>query len=53
MASKLEVLRSLRDSGVVGVIRTENPGDLEASWDTIRVNSLNLSVTIRDPSLYL
>ncbi len=30
-----------------------DPWDLEASWDTIRVNSLNLSVTIRDPLVHL
>ena len=31
----------------------QDPRDLEASWDTIRVNSLNLSVTIRDPLAHL
>jgi hypothetical protein len=30
-----------------------DPRDLEASWDTIRVNSLNLTVTIRDPLVHL
>jgi hypothetical protein len=29
-----------------------DPRDLEASWETIRVNSLRLSVTIRDPSVH-
>lgn len=36
MADKCEVLRSLRDSGVVGVIRTENPGDLVAVSRALR-----------------
>jgi hypothetical protein len=31
----------------------EDPRDLEASWETIRVNSLKLSVTIRDPLVHL
>jgi len=30
----------------------KDPRDLEASWETIRVNSLKLSVTIRDPSVH-
>jgi len=30
----------------------KDPRDIEASWDTIRINSLKLHLTIRDPSVH-
>ena len=48
------ILAKCADLFVEGSIAlAEKPGDIEASWDSIRIYSSNLRVKIRDPLMHL